>query len=230
MGITIILGTVNHPIAFSKAGPKVVTLDRGIDLIADVVLDCTGASSSRSTGGPIVSLGAKPHYNGAIVVEPTLQLPQPGLSHIFVAGDAAYIPGELEFGSHGKGCEKTAYGAEASGIVVAKNIESLLNRKRRLSLRRYPDNAFPLQRFPRLFVISLYKYDGILCLGPVVITGITAAVVKALIESLGTSAARGNVLAQHCFWLLEILSFGLVGATQWVSQQCLFPWSLKKKK
>lgn len=212
MNVATMHGRVNQSLNL-RNGEKKVSTDEGDTITADVVLDCTGASSAGKTTAAIESLGLNTHENGTVIVKPTLQLPHKDFQHVFVAGDAANVPGELDFGSNGKRCEKTAYAAEASGLLAARNIEKLLKATNSLS-KKYPENAFPLQRFPRLFVISLYKTDGILCIGPVVITGFVAATTKAMVEKLSIATARENMLAGRCFGIMEYLSFAMANFLQ----------------
>lgn len=218
LGVTIIHGKVNLPLE-PPNGSRTVSTDKGVKVTADTIFDCTGASSDRKTTSSIESLGMKTHKNGTIIVTPNLQLPREDFQHVFVAGDAAHVSGELEFGPGGKRCEKTAYAAEASGLVAARNIESLIKATKHDLPRKYPESAFPLRRFPRLFVISLYKHDGILSIGPVVITGFVAATVKTIVEKLSIATAREKVLAGHCLGIMEHLSFILANFFQQLCRQ-----------
>lgn len=216
--VVVVHGKVDLPLD-SRSGPKTLSTDTGLEMTADAVFDCTGASGNRKTTSPIESLGMGTHKNGTIIVTPTLRLPQEDYQHVFVAGDAAYVPDELEFGANGKGGEKTAYAAEASGLVAARNIESLIKSPHRTLPKKYPENAFPLQRFPRLFIISLYKNDGILCIGPVVIPGFVAGIAKAMVEKLSLAAAREKALAGRCLETMEHLSFVMTNCLERLRRQ-----------
>lgn len=177
----------------------------------DLVFECTGAKSNDATSALIaggVCDGNIVQQDGGLMVLDTLQLPD--APHIFVAGDASRVPGELEMG--GLACEKTAYAAEESGKLAARNVailmrcESLIAGRPR-QLLRYPDDAFPRRKFPRLFVVSLYKYHGILCMGPVVISGVLPGIVKFAIEVFGVSSAKVDSVISVLFRLLERISY-----------------------
>lgn len=150
----------------------------------------------------------------------TLQLPN--APHIFVAGDAHRVPGELDLGE--LACEKTAYAAESAGQLAARNVITLVRSDRLLiggsrRLHRYPVDAFPMSQFPRLFVVSLYKYHGILCIGPLVLTGVLAAVVKLMIEVLGVSAAKQDSLFSMVFRVMEGVAYLLATLFTFISAQ-----------
>lgn len=179
---------------------------------ADLVFDCTGAKDNGSTAALVLgglcdaSIMQK---DGSLLTLSTLQLPQ--ASHVFIAGDAGRIPGELDISA--LACEKTAYAAEEGGVLAARNVVKLLQSKQthrsvvQGRLNQYPRDAFPLGRFPRLAVISLYKYHAILCLGSVVVVGRLPSIMKFAIEALGVMAAKSNSIAAQVFRGLERISY-----------------------
>lgn len=185
--------------------------DPSVIITPDLVLDCTGAKNNGATSA-LVSGGlcddSLLQRDGSLLVLDTLQLPE--TPHVFVAGDAHRVVGELELGR--LACEKTAYAAEEAGKLAAKNVAMLMRGDTLLGgrprqLHRYPTDAFPTGMFPRLVVISLYKYNGILCLGPVVVTGLLAAVVKISIEVFGVASAEQESAFSVIFRTLEWLSY-----------------------
>lgn len=177
----------------------------------DLVFDCTGAKDNGATAALVaggVCDASLLQADGSLMVLDTLQLP--ASPHVFVAGDASRVSGELELG--GLGCEKTAYAAEESGKLAARNVTMLMKSDNVIThqpkrLYRYPVDAFPRGKFPRLVVVSLYKYHGILCLGPLVIPGVLPCIVKFTIELFGVSAAETDNIAALVFRFLEKIAY-----------------------
>lgn len=182
--------------------------DAGLRVSADLVFDCTGPQQS-SFADPIRRL-ARGHRSqsavltgraGLVNVRDTLQLPE--FDNVFVAGDAAVVREELKpRNDGGLGCEKTAYAAIEAGRLAAENIWALARSngpyvaQSSVSLKRYPFDAFPGQRFPRLFAVSLGRWDGVICLGPLVIGGPAAALCKFAVQGLCVRAVdRGGLAA-----------------------------------
>lgn len=211
---------------------------RNYTIRADIVFDCTGPRCNDSAlalvAGGVISLDGI-MKDGSILVHETLQTDVD--SNIFVAGDGARVPLELVNVPLGLGCEKTAYGGEQGGMIAARNVEQLMRRdkvirKRPKGLLRFPRDGFPLGRFPRLLVISLYKYDGILCFGPVVVCGVVPSVVKAGIEIVGVVGVRAGGLALFILRAVEWMSFliatVLAGVAEYTKQ--LAPSLLRREQ
>lgn len=185
--------------------------DPPVVVTPDLVFDCTGAKDNGATAA-LVAGGlcdaSLLQSDGSLMVLDTLQLAES--PHVLVAGDASRVPGELDLG--GLGCEKTAYAAEESGKLAARNVTMLMRsdnliRQQPKRLYRYPLDAFPRGKFPRLVVVSLYKYHGILCLGPLVIPGVLPCIVKLAIELFGVSAAESDNIAALLFRFLERIAY-----------------------
>lgn len=197
--------------------------DPTITITPDLVFDCTGAKDNGATSVLIAGGlcdNSLLQRDGSLMVLNTLQLPD--ALHIFVAGDAHRIPGELDLSL--LACEKTAYAAERAGLLAAWNITSLMRgdsllmgRPRRMY--RYPADAFPMGMFPRLIVVSLYKYHGVLCVGPLVITGILAAAVKLIIEVLGVSSAQQDSIFSAVFRIIEGVAYLLATLLTFISKK-----------
>lgn len=150
---------------------------------ANLTFDCTGARSNGSvrallSGGVIEATQVT--KDGSVCVRDTLQTT--AHEHIFVIGDAGRVDNELLLRPHGRGCEKTAYAAEACGVVAGHNVMRLIEQGGRMY--KYPDDMFLRGVFPRVVAISLYSPHAILCVGPVVISGWGVGVVKWMIERL----------------------------------------------
>lgn len=185
--------------------------DPSFVLSADVVFDCTGAKSNGASdalivGGVVDQKHLRP--DGSIDIRDTLQTWD--MPHFFVAGDAAHVDGELDLDR--LACEKTAYAAEEAGKIAALNVVRLMQGEglvhaQSTAMKCYPIDAFPFGQFPRLFVVSLYKYDGILCLGPLVICGKLPAMIKFLIEFFGVESAKWDGFRAFIFRSLEYITY-----------------------
>lgn len=193
-------------------------------LTPDVVFDCTGAKSNRSTnalvaGGMVSSDGIL--RDGSVRVLETLQLVN--VPHVFVAGDVSRVPGELDL--RGLAAEKTAYAADESGRLAARNIVALMKGERLVTGRkgamgRWPRDVFWRGRFPRLVIISLYKWHGILCVGPIVINGVLPALVKWMIEILGVAAAEREGAGWLILKLMEAVGYTLATLSTIIAERC----------
>lgn len=181
--------------------------DGGNTIEADVAFVCTGGVANGSAAALLAGGVCSPDgilRDGAVNVLETLQLRE--APNIFAAGDASMTPGELDM--RGTAGEKTAYAAGEAGILAARNVARLVA-EREVPLLRYPVDAFPLGRFPRLFAVSLYKYDGVVCIGPAVLTGLLAALTKYLIEVLGVRSVRQAGLLSSLFQMAERFMYTL---------------------
>lgn len=190
---------------------------------ADVAFECTGGwrgsgCSALAAGG--VTAEDEMNSYGQISVRDTLQFIR--APHIFAAGDCALVAGELD--RLGAFAEKTAYAAMEAGRLAARNVGALIVARGRPGMARletFPRNAFPLGRFPRLFAVSLYKHDGFLCIGPLVMTGYFAAFGKWFTEVLGCAAMAGNRFWEGLFSAVEKTIFFVTVVVQllFVGQQ-----------
>lgn len=190
-----------RPITYvdANASPKLADISA---IIADIAIDCTGPRPPPDTPFTVTS-------QGWIAAQSTLQAK--GLSRVFVAGDVAEIEGRsggrrnLSYGS-----SRTAISAEESGRIAACNIITLLQASRtgrQLQLLRFPQDAFPLGNYPSMIVVSLYKNDAVLCLGPLSLHGRVAAKMKAMIEAINVSVAQGNRSAQIASSVLRKIGY-----------------------
>lgn len=193
---------------------------------ADIVFDCTGPRSNNAANALVaggVCDASSLNRDGSINVLQTLQIPE--APHFFVAGDAARVDGELELSQLGG--EKTAYAAQEAGLLAGKNVAVMihgaaLTRRKPSVLHRYPADVFPMHVFPRMFVISLYKYYGILCIGPLVITGWFPALAKVIIEFLGIRTAQSNGFPARLFRMIEGIMF-------WVTAVLTIIWRRSRR-
>ena len=151
-GVKIIL----NENAAKREGRNYVT-DKGTKIRTDLAFLCTGITPNFE----FMKKNFPSYLNekNQIKVNSFLQLE--GHENIFSAGDIAAIPEE-----------KLAQNAEKQGSIVAKNI---INLGRGRNLEEYKSN-------PRVMVISLGKWDGILTYKNMAVTGIIPGVLKTLIK------------------------------------------------
>lgn len=158
--------------------------------VSGIVFDCTGSLPSPSAA-PLHRLasrkGARAFFGRSkrVRVRPTLQLV--GVDSVFVAGDAGETGDEVA-----RGCEKTGYAALEAGTLAARNAMALRSGG---GLGQFPEDAFGGE-FPSMFIVSLGKWDGVMCLGPVVVTGRLAAVAKVAVEFMTVRRMGGGCLGR----------------------------------
>lgn len=122
-----------------------------------------------------------------------------GMPNVYACGDCADVAG----------CPKTAFAADLQAELVAKNILRSLTSQPPL---QFPQGVcFDKEKVPTICAVSLYKYDGVLVVNWVVVTGLLAAAAKALIERMQVAAARGNAVVRCVWGLMERVSV-LIGS------------------
>lgn len=189
---------------------KSVTFAEGTKVQVDVVYKCVGVnpnsdiiksnSLAESLQGP----------NKSVVVNDHLQVV--GHSHVFCAGDLCF---------HGKSSElKLAHTAELNGHLVAENILRMVAQESNQygsgpaaePLLLYPDGVVGNTVTPKIYVLSLGKYDATLGLNQLVINGSIGAIMKWIIESMSVAAAAQRPIG-NLFWLIAHFSSNLLGRT-----------------
>lgn len=138
-------------------GKKGYVTDKGNILTADLTFLCTGIKPNYEYMEKYCSTSLNERQN--ICVNPFLQVQ--GYQHIFAAGDITNIPEE-----------KTAQNSEQQAEVVVRNIYHL---ERNESPDEYHSQ-------PRVMVINLGKWDGMLVYKNFVLRGIIPGILKRLIE------------------------------------------------
>lgn len=192
----------------------------GLSVSADVVFDCRGPRGGP--GGDALRKFAKscneqavvPGRAGLVRVRNSLQLY--GSETVFVAGDAGVVDNELLLEDDGGlGCEKTAYAAVEGGRLAAHNVTQLLRAGGSAAsvvasqLGQFPDDAFG-GAFPRMFAVGLGKWNGALCLGPLVLGGPVAAATKLVIEKMSVRAVSHGGVIDALWTATERLLYKLV--------------------
>jgi NADH dehydrogenase FAD-containing subunit len=205
--------------AFETETPPRVRVD------ADAVFDCTGAIRNpmdaplRRLVESIPSNKGFLGRSGMVRVRDTLQLY--GTDNVFVAGDAGVVEKELDLWENGgKDGEKTAYAALEAGKIAAVNGLRLIRAQSvatsNIELLTFPKDAFPVSSFPRVFAVSLGKWDGVMCIGPFVFGGVLAAVSKVVIEKLIVQSVRRGGLAAITAQALEFTGYGIANGLAWI--------------
>lgn len=184
-----------------------------LSVTVDLVFECTGPRR-RDAASPLVDGGVcgeeDARADGTVNVTSALHLPEH--PHVFVAGDAGFAPDEAE-PNLVPGCEKTAYAALDSGKLAARNVIAMLSKPGdEVSLLCYPRDAFAYRRFPRTFVISLYKFDAIMTVEGFVMAGSFVAPMKTLIEKLCVGSLRGSTMSSIVLSSFERFSCTLAKA------------------
>jgi len=131
--------------------------DKGSKIKSDLVFLCTGIKPNYRCMGKNLSYCL--NERKAVIVNEYLQVK--GFQNVFAAGDITNVREE-----------KTAQNAEKQAEVVIKNI---INIEKGKALEKY------LSR-PRIMVISLGKWHGILVYKNFVLTGLIPGILKSLIE------------------------------------------------
>ncbi len=153
IGVKIIFNEV----VLRKQGRNYVT-DKGTKIRTDLALFCTGIIPNFE----FMKRNFSHHLNEKNQVKVNSFLQLAGHKNIFAAGDITAIDEE-----------KLAQNAEKQGRVAARNIINLENGR---NLKEYKSN-------PRVMVISLGKWNGILTYKNMAITGVIPGILKTLIES-----------------------------------------------
>lgn len=169
----------------------VVVTNTGKRFKAELIYECLGnkPNSSESLSYQLIDSEIEHDWNGPIRVNPhTLQVE--GFGNVFACGDCAKT---IE--------EKTAFSADLSAKLAAKNIKLLsLNRP----LLTFPEGVCSGQHsVPQVACVSLYKYNGILQIQGSVLTGLMAAFSKVQIEFMQLALAKEQSWALAIWPLME---------------------------
>ena len=191
-----------------KIDAKYIQFVEGTTVQVDIVYKCVGVAPNadflKSTSALAASLQGP---NKAVVVNDHLQII--GHSHIFCAGDLCF---------HGKSNElKLAHTAEMNAHLVAENISRMLKSKQSAnqecsSLLTYPSGVVGNSATPKIYCLSLGKYDATLGFNQLVINGSLGAIMKWLIEWTSVAAVAQRPVG-NLFWMIAHFSSNLLGRT-----------------
>jgi len=151
-GVKIIFGERS-----SEKNEKIFITDKGTKIEADIAFFAVGIQPNNEIVAK--SFPDKVHEKGWILVNDHLQLE--GHTNIFSAGDCNSVNEE-----------KTAQNAEFQADVVIENIHNL-------------EKGNPLEKYstsPKIMVISLGKWNGIITKGNFVMTGLIPGLFKTIVE------------------------------------------------
>jgi len=140
-----------------SAGKNLYKTDKGNKIQADLVFLCTGIKPNYRCMGKNLSYCL--NERKAIIINEYMQVK--GFQNVFAAGDITNVSEE-----------KTAQNAEKQADIVAKNI---INIEKGKNPEKYLSK-------PRVMVISLGKWHGILVYKNFVLTGLIPGLLKGLIE------------------------------------------------
>lgn len=185
--------------SLKELSKKYVVLADGRKLDVDLIYMCTGGkpNSSFLKGGSLPSSSL--NQRGAVLVNDHLQVD--GFPHVFCAGDLCF---------HAKSNElKLGHTAQVNAHLVAENLSRLISMPAdKRSLLHYPSGVVGNAKTPKIYNLSLGKYDATLAMNSMVLSGGFAAVIKWLLEWTQTAAAAQRPVG-IVFWFIadEISNF-----------------------
>eukprot|EP00566_Odontella_aurita_P013754 CAMPEP_0113580572 /NCGR_PEP_ID=MMETSP0015_2-20120614/30764_1 /TAXON_ID=2838 /ORGANISM="Odontella" /LENGTH=455 /DNA_ID=CAMNT_0000484809 /DNA_START=129 /DNA_END=1496 /DNA_ORIENTATION=- /assembly_acc=CAM_ASM_000160 len=187
-GIEIVLGT-----SLKAIDEKSVTFQDGSKQFADLIFKCVGAAPASGflkaeQSGDLAKVLSGP--KGSVVANDHLQVE--GFDNIFCAGDVCYHSSSNEL--------KLAHTAHVNGSLVALNVLRLV-RGQSNSLLSYPHGLYGNDKTPKIYNVSLGKYDSSLGFNSLMIHGVLPAVVKWLIEWTQVAAAANRPVGK-LFWIV----------------------------
>jgi len=198
--------------SFDRIDDASVTLSDGSKIFADVIFKCFGVAPATASkyGGRLLS-DAQDGPKGSIVVNNHLQVE--GQENIFAAGDVCF---------HSKSAElKLAHTAHVNASLVALNVLRLVRAAKNGTESRshghdgllsYPDGLFGNEQTPKIYNVSLGKYDASLGFNTLVMNGPLPAVVKWLIEWTQVAAAANRPIGL-VFWVVADWTSFFLGRT-----------------
>ena len=136
---------------------KVITTDKGIKIKSDLTFICTGITPNSE---PLKKNMSK-YLNKREYVNVNKYLQINGYKNIFAAGDITNIKEE-----------KLAQNAECHADIIIKNLKNIESNK-------------PLEKYvpkPRIMIISLGRFNGILQYKNFILTGIIPGILKTFVE------------------------------------------------
>ena len=181
-----------------------ITLHDGTEVPCDALYKCTGARPNGDflAGSALGDACAGPR--GAVVVDDSLRC----APDVFAAGDLCYHAGSAEL--------KLGHTAEVNAHCVATNVLRLARAKAAQvappPLASYPRDVVGNGATPKIFNLSLGKYDATLGFNDLVIHGPLAALVKWLLEWTKVAAAADRPVGV-AFWAFADFASNLLGRT-----------------
>lgn len=172
-------------------------LQSGRDIRADIVYKCMGF---RPASGPLARyFGNSIDKRGSIIVNDFLQVEQH--PNVFAMGDVMIHAPSNEL--------KLGHTAEVNAHLVCANLRRHEAAKPML---RYPEGVTAAQKTPKVYAVSLGKYDGTLGFNWLVLNGVLAAVAKWLLEWTKLAATEQRAVGV-LFWEFSDWAACLLGRT-----------------
>ena len=183
-----------------------ITLADGEKVACDALYKCTGARPNADFLGGEGLGEARTGPRGSLAVDDHLRVA--GSDDVFACGDVCYHEGSKEL--------KLGHTAEVNAHCVALNVLRLA-RARTTNvtpppLATYPDDVVLNSATPKIFNLSLGKYDATLGFNDLVVHGPLAAVVKWLLEWTKVAAAANRPVGV-AFWIFADFAANLLGRT-----------------
>ena len=194
-GVELMLGE-----AIDTIEETFITLKSGSTIHADVVYKCVGVmpNTSMLTGTPFEGKG----FRGSVEVNDQLQVD--GFPRVYCVGDMM---------SHASKELKLGHTAEVNAHLVAHNILADVHGE---PLLTYPRGVTGADWSPKIYCLSLGKYDAILAFNGLVLAGWYVAVIKWLLEWTKVAAAGERPVGVFFWWFADTLS-------NWLSRTILPP-------
>ena len=178
-GVELMLG-----IAIKRIEETSILLKSGQTISADVVYKCVGVmpNTGMLKGTPYAGKG----FRESVEVNEHLQVD--GHPNVYCVGDMmSHTSKELKLG----------HTAEINAHLVAHNILAALDGK---PLAKYPRGVTGADWSPKIFCLSLGKYDAVLGFNGLVLSGWYVAVIKWMLEWTKVAAAAERPVGV-CFWM-----------------------------
>jgi len=184
-GVELMLGK-----AIDKIGDTEIVLKSGETITADVVYKCVGVMPN--TGMLRETPFAGKGFRESVEVNDYLQVE--GHPSVYCVGDMM---------SHSSRELKLGHTAEINAHAVAHNIENELHGK---PLIKYPNCATGADWSPKIYCLSLGKYDAILCFNGLIVSGWFVAVIKWILEWTKVAAAAEKPVGIFFWWFSDTMS------------------------
>mmetsp|Transcript_15095 Transcript_15095/g.29717 ORF Transcript_15095/g.29717 Transcript_15095/m.29717 type:complete len:229 (-) Transcript_15095:175-861(-) len=171
----------------SEIGSDFITLGGGEQLQADVVYKCVGVLPNTAMVKNVPEFRDDLGFRDSLIVNDHLQVGT--FPNIFCIGDMM---------THRSKEIKLGHTAELNGHAAAHNIVALAQGKK---LMRYPEELVGGALTPKLYALSLGRYDACLGFNWLEISGWFAALMKWLLEWTKVSAAADQPVGVF-FWII----------------------------
>ena len=184
-GVELMLGE-----AIDKIEETQIVLKSGPTITADVVYKCVGVMPNTNVlkGTPYEGKG----FRGSVDVNDYLQVD--GYPSVYCVGDMM---------SHASRELKLGHTAEINAHLVAHNIIAEVSGE---PLSKYPAGVTGAEWSPKIYCLSLGKYDAVLAFNGLILAGWYVAVIKWLLEWTKVAAAGERPIGIFFWWFADTFS------------------------